>query len=81
MLKRLEVTDAIREALAAIERADAVYVPGRDSASLIELPKLALADVVLAAVAAQQTQRLRRLPTRAVPVVVDIAMRPTRRRG
>lgn len=78
-MKRLELTQPMRDALEAVARAQRFYVPGRDSASIVELPKLALADAMLAAVRAQ-TDRLAKLPARAVTPVVEVSIRPKRRR-
>lgn len=82
MVKHIEVTEAMRDALAAIDRAEAVYVPGFDSSSVIEIPKLALANAVLAAVRRQQATRVSRLPERAPVVpVIEVTIRPKRRRA
>jgi len=43
-------------------------VPGGESASVVELPKLDLADAVLKAVAEQRERRLAKLPAKA-PVI------------
>lgn len=79
-LQRLEMTAEIRERVAAVERALDIYRPGRESASAVELPKLALADAVMRAIrqqtAAHDTQ-LAALP-KAAPVTVSL--RPKRRR-
>lgn len=52
-LRRLDLTDEIQQRIAAVERALKTYRPGGQSAAVVELPKLALANAVLAAVAAQ----------------------------
>lgn len=79
-MKHLEITPAIRAALAAIADAEQDYVPGRDSSAVIEIPKLALADALLAAVRAQA--RIAKLPTRAGGIlpVVEVELRRKRRR-
>jgi hypothetical protein len=48
-VKHIDVTPEMEAALDALARALASYVPGRDSASVIELPKLDLADALLRA--------------------------------
>jgi hypothetical protein len=79
MVKHIEITPELQQAIDAVDAAEEHYLPGGESASVIELPKLALADAFLAAL---QAQRLAKLPGRArvVPVVVEIEMRPRRRR-
>lgn len=62
------------EAIAAYRTAEATYVPGRDSASLVELPKLAVADAFLATV-----ERTERLPHRARPLRVTWSLRRRKR--
>lgn len=56
-MTHIEMTSRIREALAAIATADAEFVPGRDSYSVVELPRLALAEAVLAAIVEQEADR------------------------
>jgi len=60
MIKGLHLTpateEAIKAALQAVRRAEAVYVPGRDSADLIEIPQLAFARAVLAAIAEEEAR-------------------------
>jgi hypothetical protein len=78
---RLDLTQGIRDALDAIARAKHAFIPGVDSYALLELPKLALADAVLEALAAQQAARLDRLPTRGrMTRVVEGSVRGKRRR-
>lgn len=47
MVNMLTVTDEMRRRIEAVEAALAIYMLGGESASVVELPKLALADVVL----------------------------------
>jgi hypothetical protein len=75
--KSIPITESIRAALDAVQTAERGFAAGADSYSTIELPKLALAEAVLDAV---KQQRLDRLPTRAVEAVVEVEMRPKRRR-
>jgi hypothetical protein len=49
-LRRLELPDEIQQRIAAVEAAYDNYLPGGESASVVELPKLLLADAVLRAV-------------------------------
>lgn len=85
-MKAIRITDDLRTALRVCHDAAAAFTPGCDSFAVIELPKLALADTVLAAVAAQEgrtTERVARLSAlpKARPVaVVEVALRPKRRR-
>jgi hypothetical protein len=72
MLKQVAITPALRDAIEAVRQAAATYRPGRDSASVVELPLLALAEARLAAL---HTQTVARLPVRAV-----VARRRERRR-
>lgn len=85
MMKTLILTPAILAALEAVRDAEQRYEPGRDSAAVIELPQLDLADAILAAIAAQTAARRARLETlpkaRPVPVVVEVALRRKWRRG
>lgn len=86
MIKTLTLTPEILAALADVRRAERVYVPGRDSAAVVEIPKIDLADAVLDAIATQaertRLQRLQTLPKpRPVPVVVEVALRRKWRRG
>lgn len=86
-MKTLTITPTMRAALTAVDAAEQGYLPGYDSASVIELPKLALAEAVLDAVKAQaqrSTERAARLSTlpKARPVaVVEVTLRPKRRRA
>jgi len=75
MVRRIELTSALRDAIEAV-RVAAVYEPGEDPASLVELPKLALADAVLEALRAQA---LDLLPTRADVVYVQLEPKHGRR--
>lgn len=74
------MTRAIEDALLDVEAAERRYAAGEVPYSAVELPKIALADVVRAAVTAQQAVRVRRLPARAVAAVVECEIRPKRRR-
>jgi len=76
MVRRIELTSALRDAIEAVRVAAAVYEPGEDPASLVELPKLALADAVLEALRAQA---LDLLPTRADVVYVQLEPKHGRR--
>lgn len=76
-MTRIELTQAMQDALAALDQAERVYVPGRDSSAIVELPKLALADAVLAAI---QAQRTKRLPRRADAGVVYVRLQPISRK-
>lgn len=81
-LKTLKLTPAMAFQLGRIAELDAIY-PNEDEGYLIvEVEKVALADLVIAAVAAQ-AERLERLPVkaRAVPVVVEVALVPKRGQG
>lgn len=85
MMRSLEITEPIRDGLAAVARAQAFYVPGGMSASVVEIPMLALAQavseayVVQARRTADRQARLDVLPTRAAQAVVEVSMRPKRR--
>ena len=81
-MKRIDITPELQAALDAIAVAEQRFVPGRDSCNVIDLPKLALADAVLASMRAAHADHLRRLPVRArpVPVLVEVTLRPTRQR-
>lgn len=48
-MKTLRLTPEIRQRLAELARAQARHEPGEESAAVLELPKLALAEAVLAA--------------------------------
>lgn len=48
-MKTLRLTPEIQQRLLELARAEAGYEPGGESSAVIELPKLALADAVLAA--------------------------------
>jgi len=84
-MKSVTLTPALLDALAAVRCAEQTYVPGRDSSGLIEIPKLDLADALLAAIDAQtaaRRDRLKQLPkAKPVPVVVEVALRRKWRRG
>lgn len=87
MVKTLKLTDDVHLALEAVRRAEATYLPGGQSAAIIEIPLLALARAVLAAYAAQDVrstdrqQKLANLP-RALPVgVAEVSRQPKRRRA
>lgn len=82
-LKRLELTDELRRRLRAVEDAIAVHAPASESSDVVDIPKLQLAEAVLAAVAEQSAARLARLPNRLTPAVmavVEVSIRPKRRR-
>ena len=53
MLTHLELTPGICRAIEAIGQAILMYRPGEMSAALLEIPKIALADAVLAAIREQ----------------------------
>lgn len=71
-MNRLSLTPDLLAAVDAVAAAERVYVPGRDSASVIELPKLALANAVLAALEVQR--RTDRLPHRAGDGIVYVRL-------
>jgi hypothetical protein len=87
MLKHLELTDAMRARIEAVQAALMTYAPGGESAAVVELPKLALADVVLAEYArqaidaARRAARLARLPKPTLTPIVEVTLRPKRRRA
>lgn len=56
----------IEAAIASVDAAERLSVPGRDPGSTIELLKLALAEAVLA-----HARRVQRLPKRAQPIGAD----------
>lgn len=87
VMKTLKLTDDVQLALEAVRRAEATYLPGGQSAAIIEIPLLALARAVLAAYAAQDVrstdrqEKLANLP-RALPVgVAEVSRQPKRRRA
>lgn len=85
MLKHLELTPALLAAIDSVERAERSYIRGGESSGAIEIPKLGLADAVMAAVAAQRIERLEGLP-RATPAPASLAdlervRKPRRRRA
>ena len=77
--RRLDLTGELQDRIAAVERAIADHVPGAESAPVVELPKLDLADAVLKAVAAQRAQRIARLPAKAP--VIGVGLPRKRRRA
>ena len=84
MIKTLILTADLCAAIDSVRRADAAYVRGRMSASIVEIPMLGLAEAVLQAVdeqsALSRTARLARV-SRGKPAqvpVVDIEMRRKR---
>ena len=80
-LHRLTMTDDIRARIQAVKDALAVYQTGRDDrgyTEIVELPKLALAEAVLHAVAEQTAAHDAQIA--AVPTKAAIARLPTRRR-
>lgn len=77
-MKQIPMTDDIRLALDAVARAERVFVPGFDSASVIELPKLALSDAVCRAVGARQPLAV---PRPRAAKVVRVAPASRRRRA
>ena len=63
MKKTLRLTPALLAATEAFYQAEADYLPGGESASKIELPKLEIADRFLEALAAENpAERARRTP-------------------
>lgn len=64
-MKTIPMTTAMRTSIANLKRALETYRPGLDSASVVELPKLELADATLAAVRAQLVRLPRAMPARA----------------
>ena len=85
MIKKLDLTPELRAALDSVQKAEAAYAPGRMSASLVEIPKLGLADAVLYEVHVQTEQarleRLQRLPRTRPVAVVDLQSRRKRKRS
>lgn len=86
-MKALKLTPAVELAIDAVRRAEENYAPGGMSASVVEIPLLALARAVVDAWAAQERQtitreaRLAALP-RALPVgFVEVSLRHKRRRA
>lgn len=75
-MKSIPITDEVRAALEAVQAAER-SLDQADSYAAIELPKLALADAVIAAVG---QQRVDRLPRRAVEAIVEVELRPKPRR-
>lgn len=80
MSRQIELTPALRAAIAAVDAAEAMHVPGAESSSVIELPRLRLAAVFLDALRAQEA-RLERLPATATSRGADLARKPRRRRA
>lgn len=81
-LKALKLTPLILDQLARVERAAALYPNADDGTAPLDIEKVTLAELVFEEVQRQQTQqRIHRLPVkaRAVPVVVDVALRSKRR--
>lgn len=75
---RIEITDAMRQAIAAVAEAErACDASGDVPYSEVELPKLDLADAVIAAVASG----LARLPRRPVMVTTSRPKRSRTRRA
>jgi hypothetical protein len=86
MIKTLTLTPTLRAAIDSVDRAQRAARPGCESASLVELLKLGLADELLLAIAAQagvgRVAALERLPkARAVSVVEPTPRRRRRRRA
>lgn len=85
-LKHLELTAEMHARIEAVKAALAGYLPGGESASVVELPKLDLAEFVLAEYARQLTRadqraaRLAALPKPQLTPIVEVSMRPKRRR-
>lgn len=87
MITKLDLRP-LRDVLMMMDRAQRRYIPGLMSAALIEIPKVALADAVLEAIAVQTEQarakrldRLQRLPQSSGGQVgvVDLELRRKRR--
>lgn len=85
MIKTVTLTPDMLAALAAVRAASVGYVPGRDSSGRMDIPKIDLAEALLAAIADQQESRRQRLQAvpkaKPVPVVVEVALRRKWRRG
>lgn len=80
-LARLELSEEIQRRIEAVERALDTYRPGYESASVIEIPKVQLADAVLEAIAAQaaaQDARIAAVPRGRAVAVRDIPKRKRR---
>lgn len=78
-MKTLSLTPDVCAAIDACRQAERAYVPGRMSSSVVELPRLALADQILRAVTEQAAysplDQLAQLPKARPAAVV-----PKRRR-
>jgi len=82
MGKTLNITPLLQSQIDRVLRAAELYPNEDEGFAPLEREQLALAEEVLRAYAAQQ-HRLERLPRRAAPAlepVVDVALRPKRRR-
>lgn len=79
-LRTLKLTDAVCTQLDRVARAQELYPDETHGYALVEIEQLRLAELVLEALA-QQEARARRLPDRAVPVVVEVSLRPKRKRA
>lgn len=77
-LRTLKLSDEMYAQLAKVEAAAARYPIDEDGFLGVEIEKLRLVDLFIAAIA-QQTARARRLPERAVQVVVEVELRRKRR--
>lgn len=77
-LRLLDLTDELRARIDALERALARYRLGGRSAAVVELPKIALANAVMKAIAEQEQARTAKLdhPRRQLAAT----LRATRRR-
>lgn len=75
---RLTITADLEYHLKYVRRCLKQYVPGRDSASVIEIPKLQLADALLEAEARQR--RIDRLPARVGYVLPVLEMSREKRK-
>lgn len=81
-MKHLPITPLLQSQIDRVLNAATVYPNADDGFAPLERERLALAEEVMRVYAAQQ-HRLERLPQRAAPAlgaVVDVALRPKRRR-
>lgn len=80
-MKTIPLTPALWAALEAVRDAEQRYVPGCDSSGVIEIPKLDLADALLAAIDAQTADRRAQLETlpKARPAAVALRRKARRR--
>lgn len=87
MLRHLDLTAEMHARIEAVQAALMAYAPGRESAAVVELPMIALADTMLReyarqlARAEQRAARLASLPKPRLTPIVEVTLRPKRRRA